>query len=72
MERLDVADFQDLIGLPLNEFQEIASSRGATVRVVATDGTHFPCTKDFRPNRLNVTTSTVEGQQMVTSLHNFC
>jgi hypothetical protein len=61
-------DFDDLVGLPLDRFTELAKERGAETRVVIQDGVGLDQTADFSPSRVNVEVTTIDGVQTVTSV----
>lgn len=61
-------DFDDLVGLPLDQFTEQAKGRGAETRVVLQDGESLAVTADFSPSRVNVEADTVDGVLTVVSV----
>jgi hypothetical protein len=61
-------DFDDLVGLPLDRFIELAKERGAETRVVIQDGVGLDQTADFSPSRVNVEVTTVDGVPTVGSI----
>ncbi len=61
-------DFDDLVGLPLDEFTKLAEARGAETRVVVRDGEGLDTTDDFNPARVNVDVDTVDGVETVGSI----
>ena len=61
-------DFDDLVGLPLDEFTDLAQSRGAETRIVLQDGVGLAVTFDFNPSRVNVEVNTVDGVETVNSI----
>jgi len=47
-------DTSQLIGKTIQEADEMLESYGYTVRPTRKNGEAFICTRDFKPNRLNV------------------
>lgn len=69
---MKATEFQDLKGLPLDEFTEKAKERGVgSVRVTVRDGEHLMTTKDLRRDRLNVEVTTETGKEIVTAVNRF-
>ena len=62
------ADFEELVGLTLDEFTAAAAERGAETRVVMRDLVGLDTTEDFRTDRVNVEVETVDGVEMVTGI----
>ncbi len=65
---MDIAMFEGLVGLPIDEFTAQAEALGATVRVTEIDGEPQMATRDYRPNRVNVAVTTTDGVQVVTAI----
>ena len=61
-------DFDDLVGLPLDEFTDLAKRRGAETRVVVLDGEGLDTTDDFNPARVNVDVETIVDVETVGSI----
>ena len=49
-----------LIGLELNDAQKLAKTNDYIVREVCRDGKHLRITQDYRENRINIITKTID------------
>lgn len=55
---IDLAEFEGLIGLGVEEAEEVLAEQSRTLRVLRVDGVDQPATMDYAPSRINVA---VEG-----------